>query len=318
MKMNFALPALVLLGALGLSSVYIVDQRETALVQQFGQVVRVVDKPGLYFKLSILQDVTRYSNQIQGLVTVPQEITFADNRRLVVDAFARWRIVDLEKFRQAVGLGGIEQASDSLGRIVNPEIRDVLGGVPLSAVLSQDRVGLMNKIRDAARDKALTLGVDVVDVRLTRTDLPEQNLQATYARMEAERQREATDEIARGNEAAQKIRAEANREAAEITSEADKNAAIVRGQADARRSAIYSEAYGKDPEFYAFYRSLQAYGAALPADNTAFVLAPEGEFFRFFGTGPGGSAANGLLPAPSNAASGMGTTVNGGAAPQGN
>ena len=149
-------------------------------------------------------------------------------------------------------------------------------------VLSSARVGLMNKIRDNAREKAASLGVDIIDVRLTRTDLPQQNLQATFARMQAERQREATDEIARGNEAAQTLRAEAERTSVEITSEANKNAEILRGQADAKRVAIYAAAYGKDPEFFAFTRSLTAYAKALPGSNTSIVMSPDGEFFQYF------------------------------------
>ena len=316
MRLAYILPVLAIIGATALSSVYVIDAREKGLVLQFGSVKRVVDEPGLYFKIPLLQEVTRYSNQIQGLVTDPQEITFADSRRLVVDAFARWRITDLERFRRAVGLGGLDSAGANLSRIVNGEVRDVLGKAPLTAVLSQDRLPLMNQIRDSAREKALTLGIEVIDVRLTRTDLPDQNLQATYERMKAERQREATDEIARGNEAAQTIRAGAARQAVEITSEADKLAAVVRGAADAQRSAIYAEAYGQDPEFYAFVRSLQAYASAFPAGNTAFVLAPEGDFFRYFGAG--GSVLDGAAGAIGEGpgATGVGTTVNGGAAPK--
>ena len=285
MKMIYTLPVLAVLLVTALSSVFIVDIREKVLVLQFGEVKQVVDAPGLYFKVPFIQEVFRYDDRILGLVTDPQEITFADSRRLVVDAFARWRIVDLQKFRRAVGVGGIEEAGANLSKIVNPEIRDVLGSVPLQSVLSEGRVALMNKIRDNAKLKADTLGIEVIDVRLTRTDLPKQNLEATYARMKAERIRDATDETARGNEAAQTIRAEADRQAVEVTSEATKQAAIIRGQADAKRSAIYAEAYGKDPEFYAFTRSLTAYATAFPAGNTAFVLPPEGDFFRYFGTG---------------------------------
>ncbi len=167
---------------------------------------------------------------------------------------------------------------------MNPEIRDVLGEATLETVLSNDRVMLMNKIRDNAREKAASLGVDIIDVRLTRTDLPQQNLDATFKRMQAERQREATDEIARGNEAAQKLRAKADRSAVEITSEANKEAEIVRGQADAKRIAIYAAAYGKDPEFFAFTRSLTAYEKALPGDNTSIVMSPDSEFFSYFNT----------------------------------
>lgn len=321
MKMIYVLPALAIVAATALSSVFIVDAREKVLVLQFGEVKNVVDEPGLYFKAPFIQEVFRYDDRILGLVTDPQEITFVDQRRLVVDAFARWRIVDLQKFRRAVGLGGIDGARDNLSKIVNSGVRDVLGNVPLQSVLSGDRLALMNKIRDNARTKAATLGIDVIDVRLTRTDLPQQNLDATYSRMQAERQRDATDEIARGNEAAQTIRAEADRQSVEITSEANKQAAIVRGQADARRSAIYAEAYGKDPEFYAFTRSLAAYATAFQPGNTAFVLPPEGEFFRYFNGAPpalpgaatGPASANGV---PANGATGTGNTVSGGSAPK--
>lgn len=314
MKLIYTLPVLAILLATALSSIFIVDVREKVLILQFGQVKQVVDEPGLYFKLPFIQEVFRYDDRILGLVTDPQEITFDDQRRLVVDAFARWRIVDLQKFRRAVGLGGIDSARDNLSKIVNSEVRDVLGKVQLQSVLSEDRVTLMNTIRDNAKLKAATLGIDVIDVRLTRTDLPKQNLDATYARMQAERQRDATDEIARGNEAAQTLRAEADREAVEITSEASKQAEIIRGQADAKRSGIYAEAYGKDPEFFAFTRSLTAYGTAFQAGNTAFVLEPKGEFFQYLGaeTAP---ALGATTAATKTGATGNGGTVAGGSAP---
>jgi membrane protease subunit HflC len=314
MKMIYSLPIMAILLATAMSSIFVVDVREKVLVLQFGEVKQVVDEPGLYFKAPFIQEVFRYDDRILGLVTDPQEITFADQRRLVVDAFARWRIVDLQKFRRAVGLGGIDEARNNLSKIVNPEVRDVLGSVPLQSVLSEDRVALMNKIRDNARAKAATLGIDVIDVRLTRTDLPQQNLDATYSRMQAERQRDATDEIARGNEAAQTLRAEADRAAVEITSEASKQAEIIRGQADAKRSAIYAEAYGQDPEFYAFTRSLTAYASALKSGNTAFVMQPTGEFFQYFGADPIGQS--GSVTGPSSAATGSGSTVAGGSAPK--
>ena len=284
MKAIYIIPALVIVAATALSSVFTVDEREKVLVLQFGEIKEVKDEPGLYFKVPFIQDLLRYDDRILGLTTAPQEFPLADNRRLVVDAFARWRIVDLQKFRRAVGSGGVDAASANLAAIVAPEVRDVLGEVTVEAVLSNARVGLMNKIRDNAREKAATLGVDIIDVRLTRTYLPQQNLQSTFARMQAERQREATDEIARGNEAAQTLRAAAERTSVEITSEANKNAEIVRGQADAKRVAIYAEAYGADPEFFAFTRSLAAYAKALPGDNTSIVMSPDSEFFSYFNT----------------------------------
>ena len=284
MRAFYVIPALVILAATALSAVFTVDEREKVLVLQFGEIKQTIDKPGLYLKVPFIQDILRYDDRILGLTTVPQEFPLADNRRLVVDAFARWRIVDLQKFRRAVGAGGIDAASANLGAIVNPEVRDVLGEATVEMVLSSARVGLMNKIRDNAREKAATLGIDVIDVRLTRTDLPQQNLNATFARMQAEREREATDEIARGNEAAQTLRAEAERTAVEITSAANKEAEIVRGQADAKRIAIYAGAYGQDPEFFAFTRSLTAYQTALKGENTSIVLSPDSDFFRYFGS----------------------------------
>ena len=282
MRMAYIIPAVVVVLATALSSVYTVDEREKVLVLQFGEIKQVIDQPGLYLKVPFIQDVLRYDDRILGLPTNPLEVTPLDDRRLVVDAFARWRIVDLQKFRRAVGSGGVDAARANLDKIVNAEIREVLGGVPSQSVLSVDRVGLMNKIRDNARAKAATLGIDVIDVRLTRTDLPKQNLDATFKRMQAERQREATDEVARGNEAAQTLRAEADRSAVEITSAALKEAEIIRGQADAKRIAIYAAAYGKDPEFFAFTRSLTAYAKALPGANTSIVMSPDSEFFRYF------------------------------------
>ena len=282
MRMIYVLPVIVIVLATALSSVFTVDEREKVLVLQFGEITQVVDQPGLYLKTPFIQEILRYDDRILGLPTNPLEVTPLDDRRLVVDAFARWRIDNVERFRRAVGAGGIEAARANLDQIINAEIRAVLGSVPSKAVLSVDRVGLMNKIRDNSRAKAATLGVDVIDVRLTRTDLPKQNLEATFDRMKAERQREATDEVARGNEAAQRIKAEADRSAIEITSQATKEAEIIRGQADAKRIAIYAAAYGKDPEFFAFTRSMTAYARALPGDNTSIVMSPESEFFRYF------------------------------------
>ncbi len=282
MRMVYILPAAVIIAASALSSVFIVDEREKVMVLQFGQITQVIDEPGLNFKVPFIQDVLRYDDRILGLPTEPLEVTPLDDRRLVVDAFARWRIADVSTFRRAVGSGGIEAARANLGRIVNAEIREVLGSVPSQAVLSADRGTLMTRIRDSARAKAASLGIDVIDVRLTRTDLPKQNLDATFRRMQAERQREAADEVARGNEAAQRIKAEADRSAIEITSEAQREAEKVRGEADAKRIAIYAAAYGKDPEFFAFMRSLTAYQVALPGENTSIVLSPDSDFFRYF------------------------------------
>ncbi|PKP71625.1 MAG: protease modulator HflC [Alphaproteobacteria bacterium HGW-Alphaproteobacteria-4] len=280
-RASMLLPVAVAIAALGLSSVYVVDEREKVLVLQFGEVVATKETAGLAFKVPFVQSLVRYDDRILSLFTPPLEVTPLDDRRLVVDAFARWRIVDVTKFRQAVGTQGIRLAQDRLQNLVVNAIRQVMGSVPSTTVLSNDRTNLMNQIRDIARGQAAALGVDVIDVRLTRTDLPDQNLSATYARMRAEREREAADEIARGGEAAQRVRATADRTVIELTSEARKQAEIIRGEADAERNAIYAEAFGRDPEFFAFTRSLTSYERALQPGNSSIVMQPDSQFFDY-------------------------------------
>ncbi|MBT4284209.1 MAG: protease modulator HflC [Rhodobacteraceae bacterium] len=266
-----------------LSSVFIVDERQKGLVLQFGQIKAVKENPGLAFKIPFIQEIVRYDDRILSLDTVPTEVTPSDDRRLVVDAFARYRISDVVQFRQAVGVGGLRTAEDRLEGILNPVIREVLGseGVTSNTILSADRAELMSRITDQARRKALPLGLEVIDVRLKQTNLPEQNLDATFSRMRAERDREAADEIARGKEAAQRLRAQADRTVVELVSEATKQSEIVRGEADAQRNAIFAKAYGADPEFFEFYRSINAYGNALSADSTTMVVRPDSEFFNY-------------------------------------
>jgi membrane protease subunit HflC len=239
----------------------------------------------------VLHEIAKYDDRILPLDTQPLEVTPADDRRLVVDAFARWRIADATQFRRAVGASGIEGARQRLERILNAQLREVLGGVDSGAILSTDRVALMNQIRDQARTEANGLGVQVVDVRIKRADLPVQNLQATYERMRAEREREAADEIARGQEAAQRVRAQADRTVVETTSEAQKNAEIVRGEADAERNGIFAGAFGRDPEFFAFYRSLTAYENSLKGSNSTLVISPDSEFFDYLKSDTGRAPA---------------------------
>jgi len=275
------LPVLAVIVFTALSALFIVDEREKVLVLQFGQVRQVKEEPGLGFKIPLIQEVVRYDGRILGLSTQPLEVTLLDDRRLVVDSFARWQIVDLVDFRESVGVGGVAAAQTRLERILNAAIQEVLGSVPSSQVVSEDRTGLMNLIRNLARREALALGIDVIDVRLTRTDLPEQNLSATFARMRAEREREAADEIARGGEAAQRVRASADRTVVELTSEARRDASIIRGEADAERNSIYADAFGRDPEFFAFTRSLTSYERALQGTNSSIVMQPDSVFFEY-------------------------------------
>jgi membrane protease subunit HflC len=269
----------VVLLVIAMSAVFIVDERKQALVLQFGQVKQVKTEPGMGFKLPLIQDVIYYEGRILPLDTQPLEVTPLDERRLVVDAFARWRIVNPVEFRQAVQTEAA--AEQRLERILNASLREVLGSVPSEDVLSPERTVLMTRIRDSARSEANGLGIEIIDVRIRRADLPEQNLNATFERMNAERQREAADERARGKERAQEVRATADREAVELVSEAQRQAEVIRGQADAERNAIYAGAYGKDPEFFAFYRSLTAYERALQGKNSTMVMSPDSEFFDY-------------------------------------
>ena len=263
------------------SSVFVVDERQKALVLQFGQVKDVKENPGLAFKLPFIQQVVKYDDRILSLDTMPLEVTPLDDRRLVVDAFARYRIVNVVQFRQAVGTGGIITAESRLERILNAALREVLGSVTSNAVLSTDRIELMTRITDSAKIESKGLGIEIVDVRIKKAELPNQNLAATFRRMQAERERMAADERARGQEAAQIVRAEADRKAVETVSEAKKEAEIIRGTADALTTKIFADAFGRDPEFYAFTRSLIAYEKSMNGSNTTMVISPNSEFFDY-------------------------------------
>ena len=282
MRLSSVLYSIIFLAIIvAYSSVFVVDERQKALVLQFGQIRDIKEDPGLSFKLPFIQQVVRYDDRILSLDTVPLEVTPLDDRRLVVDAFARYRISDVVKFRQAVGTGGVSSAEVRLERILNAALREVLGSAQSNEILSAERVELMGRIRDAAILEAQNLGVEVVDVRIKRADLPSQNLAATFQRMNAERERMAADERARGNEAAQRVRALADREAVEIVSAAKRDAEKIRGEADAETTKIFAEAFGRDPEFYAFLRSLSAYENSLTEKNTSFVISPTSEFFNY-------------------------------------
>ncbi|WP_170337868.1 protease modulator HflC [Ruegeria arenilitoris] len=286
-KTTFILPAVFVAIVIALSAVFIVDEREKALVLQFGRVIDVKEEPGLAFKIPIIQEVVRYDDRILSREVGPLEVTPLDDRRLVVDAFARYRITDVRQFREAVGAGGIQTAEARLDSILRAKTREVLGSVSSNDILSSDRAALMLRIRNGAITEARDLGLEVIDVRLKRTDLPQANLEATFARMRAEREREAADEVARGEEAAQRIRAQADRTVVELVSEARREAEIVRGEADAQRNAIFAEAYGKDPDFFEFYRSLTAYENALQGNNSSLVLRPDSEFFHYLRSSEG-------------------------------
>jgi len=283
MKSRIAVIFAVAVTVLGLMSLFIVDEREKVLVLRFGQIKQVITDPGLGFKFPWLDQVVRFEDRILQLETPLIEVTPADDRRLEVDAFVMYRIADIVQFRQALGAGGEREASIQLNDILDGQIRAVLGadGVTSNAILSPERANLMESIRVAAQVRAKDLGLDVVDVRLRQTNLPEQNFDATLQRMIAEREREATDERARGREAAQRVTAVADRTYEELLSEARKDGLIIEGEADAERTKILAQAFGADPEFFDFYRSLRAYETSITAENSTLVIPPDHEFLTY-------------------------------------
>lgn len=276
-------------------SIYVVDEREKALVLRFGQIKQIRTDPGIGFKVPLLDETVRFEDRILSLETELIEVTPADDRRLVIDAFVLYRIDDIVQYRQAIGAGGERQAENDLRGILESQIRAVLGsqGVTSNTILSPERAALMNQIRDRSDARASALGLAVVDVRLRQTNLPEQNFDATLQRMIAERDREATDERARGQEAAQRVIALADRTYEEILSEARRDARITEGEADAERNRIFAESYGKDQEFFEFYRSLTAYEQALRGENSTMVMSPDSEFFNYLRSDQGSRSEEG-------------------------
>lgn len=292
-KSSFLLPIVAIIAAVILSSVFVVDEREKALVLRFGQIKQVRTEPGLGFKVPLIDEVVRFEDRILSLETPVIEVTPADDRRLRVDAFVLYRIDDVEQYNRAVGAGGDARAANDLSGILESQIRAVLGsqGVTSNTILSPERSALMDQIRVRSDARANALGLEIVDVRLRQTNLPEQNFDATLRRMIAERDREATDERARGREAAQRVTALADRTYEEILSEANRDARIIEGEADAERNRIFAEAYSKDAEFFEFYRSLAAYEEALKGDNSTMVLSPDNsEFFNYLRSDQGAVA----------------------------
>ena len=266
-------------------SVYIVQQTEQAIVLQFGEPVRLVKEPGLKFKIPFIQKVTYYDNRLLNLDPPAQEVVLNDKKRLDVDSFTRYRIIDPLKFYQTVRTE--YNARERLAAIVNSSVRKILGQITLPELLSQQRNQIMKKISEAVKVDAQQIGVSVADVRIRRADLPIDVLQAINARMKTERERDAKEFLAQGQQQAQQIRAQADKETAIIVAEADKKAQIIRGEGDEQVIMIWNNAANLDPQFYAFYRSLEAYRKALADGETSMVIAPDSEFFDFFRqTGP--------------------------------
>jgi membrane protease subunit HflC len=273
--------AVLLLIILVLSSTFIVQQTQQALVFRFGSVARApINEPGLYFKLPIIENVVTVDKRILDLELPQQEVIASDQKRLVVDAFTRYRIVDPLRFYQSST--NVAGANLRLTSIVNSSVRTILADATLSTVVRADRSGLMHKIRDDVNQQAQGLGLQIVDVRLRRADLPEQNSQAVFQRMQTERQREAADIRAQGSQFSQTIKAKADRDVVVLRADATNTSEKVRGEGDAQKSRILAEAYGQDAEFFGFYRSLLAYETAFKPGETRLVLSPESEFLRYF------------------------------------
>jgi membrane protease subunit HflC len=289
--LTVAAVALVIVGIFMMSSLFIVDQTQIALVLQFGQPRRVIRHPGLEVKRPFIENVIYYENRLLDLEPPPEEVIVSDQKRLVVDTYTRYRITDPLLFYQTVSTEAGVRAR--LAALVSGSLRRVLGNVTLSQLLSFQRAEIMHQIRDDVSAQGKSFGIDVVDVRIRRADLPEENSQAIFARMESERKQQAAQYRGEGAEAAQTVRANADRERTVILAEAQRDAQRVRGEGDAQSIKLYADAFGQDKEFFAFYRSMQAYRDALNGRTTSFVLSPDSGFFRFFENSGGVSAKPG-------------------------
>jgi len=272
---------IALIGIIGYGSVFTVQETEQALVLMLGEPRRVVREPGLHFKAPLVENVEYMEDRILDFDAPKEEIIASDKKRLVVDTYARYRIADALRFYQTVN--NEVMARQRLSVIINSSVRRVLARVELQSVLSGERRGLMQAIREAVNSESTKIGLEIIDVRIKRADLPEENSQAIFRRMEAERHRDAKEARARGAEEAQKIRADADRQKVVLLADARKKAQILRGEGDATRNKIYAEAFQSDPEFFRFYRSMEAYKKSMRGDDTTLVLSPDSEFFRYFG-----------------------------------
>lgn len=287
-RLLIAVVALVaVVGVLLASTFFVVDERQQALVIQFGAIKKEVREAGLHTKIPFVQTVVIYDRRVLDLNPPTEQVLLVDQKRVEVDAFARYRIVDPTKFYQSVGSEQV--AEQRLNSVTSAALRRVLGGVTLQQVLSKERGAVMQRIRAQVDEEAQRFGIHLVEVRIRRADLPEATSQSIYARMKSEREREAAEFRAQGAEQAQQIRAKADRERTVLIAEAERDAQVLRGQGDAEAIKIYADAFSRDAEFYGFYRSLQAYRKTLGAEDTTMVLSPNSEFLRYFQRLPGDS-----------------------------
>jgi modulator of FtsH protease HflC len=277
--------AIVVVLILAYTSLFEVRQTELALVLQFGKPVRVVDQPGLDVKLPY-QDVEKFDRRVLDFEPPAEEVIASDQKRLVIDTYARYRIADPLQFYQSVGSELVARAR--VGSIISAALRRVVGNVELQAVISERRAGIMRQIRDEVNTQSKGFGLDVIDVRVKRADLPEENSQAVFDRMKSERQREVAGYRAEGARQAQEIRADADRQRIEILADSQKQSQILRGQGDSDSIRISADAYGRDKDFFSFYRSLQAYRDGLAGQGTTLVLSPDSAFFKYLNGAPPG------------------------------
>ena len=280
LKISFLIVCAVVV-LIAANAFYVVAQAEQAIVLQFGEPVRVIQEPGLKIKIPFIQNVIIYDKRLLNLDPPAQEVVLNDKKRLDVDSFTRYQIIDPLKFYQTVRTE--EQARSKLEEIVNSSLRKILGRITLQELLSQQRTQIMQDISSAVKVDAAQIGVSVADVRIRRADLPIEVLQAINARMKSEREREAKEFRGQGQQISQQIRAQAEKERTIIVADAEKKAQIIRGNGDKEAIEIWNNAAGIDPQFYAYYRSLEAYRKAMANGDTSLVLAPNTEFFEFFG-----------------------------------
>jgi membrane protease subunit HflC len=278
---KFLIPIIVVLAITGYQSLFIVQEINQAIVLQFGDPKKIITKPGLNFKLPFIQNVVYLDRRVLNLDNPPEEVIAADQKRLIVDAFARFRIVDPLKFYISVGNESV--ARQRLATIINSRIRGVLGTQNLATLLSIDRSKHMATIQNDVNTEAKNFGITIVDVRIKRADLPQANSEAIFKRMQTEREREAKEFRAQGAEIAAKITSTADKEVTVILATANKQSEIMKGEGDGARNRIFANAFGRDPEFFGFYRAMQSYEKALIGGDTSLILSPDSDFFKFFG-----------------------------------
>jgi membrane protease subunit HflC len=278
---KFFLPLIVVLGVVAYQSVFVVQEINQAIVLQFGDPKKIVTKSGLNFKLPFIQNVAFLDKRVLNLDNPPEEVIAADQKRLIVDAIARFKIIDPLKFY--ISVGNERVARQRLATIINSRIRGVLGKQELATLLSKDRAKQMSIIQNDVNNEAQNFGIEIVDVRIKRADLPQANSEAIYARMQTERQREAKEFRAQGAEIATRIKSTADKEVTVILANAKKKSEIMKGEGDGQRNKIFANAFGRDPGFFSFYRAMQSYEKALIGGDTSLILSPDSEFFKFFG-----------------------------------